>query len=55
MNLCSQRTKNYLLKIPQDKVIKIIPFDPPVIDIANKISQQNKLAGIDLKIRLMAL
>lgn len=45
--------QNYLEKISSDKTVRIIPYDPQVIDIVASIKEQIKDVRIDLEVKFM--
>jgi GrpB-like predicted nucleotidyltransferase (UPF0157 family) len=50
--MLTERQEKYLLKIPEDKVVKIVPHDPAIFSIVEGIKA--RLQGIvDLEVRFM--
>lgn len=51
--MLTENQEKYLQKIPADKAVKIVPFDPNIPDIVQEIKDQIANAGINLDIRFM--
>ncbi len=51
--MLTENQEKYLLKIPTNKIVRIIPFDPNVVEIVNGIKDQISRAGINLEVKFI--
>lgn len=51
--MLTENQEKYLLKISEDKKVKIVPYDPKVVSIVNDIKKKIAKDGINLKIAHM--
>jgi len=51
--MLTEKQEKYLLKIPADKIVKIIPYDLHIPSIVKNIKDKIKNSGIDLEVAFM--
>jgi len=51
--MLTENQKEYLLKIPADKTVKIFPYDPKISSIVQDIKDKIVNAGINLEVKFM--
>ena len=51
--MLTENQEKYLLKIPEDKIVKIVPFDPLIPNIVEGIKSKIRNAGINLEVKFI--
>ena len=51
--MLTENQQIYIEKIPADKAVRIVPYDPKISDVVSNIKNEVKTAGIDLEVNFM--